>query len=190
MAGLTRKKVTVRSKRGKTYQRSVMVKSGSAKPVRKLRSSNGDHTLANSTLKRGLANAGMGLGAALGGRGHNALHMAGGAGLGLAAGGGLGHLLTKTKLSRNAKVGLGIAGHVIGLGSAAANLHHQITRPEVNLQQMRDSHARQMGNVSSLMHGLGQLGQVGRSAPANHPSNSSSSPLNSSPAPKAKRKRK
>jgi Flp pilus assembly CpaF family ATPase len=30
MAGLVRKKVTVRSKRGKTYQRSVMVRAGAA----------------------------------------------------------------------------------------------------------------------------------------------------------------
>jgi len=189
MAGLTRKKVKVRSKSGKVYQRSVMVKSG-GKPSGRLRSAGADHTLANSTLKRGLANAGMGLGAAFGGRGHNALHMIGGGAAGLAAGGGVGHLLSKTKLSRNAKVGIGLTGHLIGFGSSVANLHHQITRPEIGLQQMRDSHARQMDNVSSIMHGLGQMGQTGRSAPANHPSNSPSSPLNSSPAPKPKKKRK
>ena len=119
MAGLVRKKVTVRSKRGKTYQRSVMVRSGSSpsKSRRQLDMKQADHI-----LKRGLANAGMGVGAAIGGRKMVAHHMAGGAIAGAAGGYGLGHLLSKTKLSRNARAGIGIAGHALGMGAAVGNM--------------------------------------------------------------------
>lgn len=128
MAGLTRKKVKVRSKSGKVYQRSVMVKSG-GKTSGRLRSAgpHEDHSLANSTLKGGLSNAGMGIGALAGGRHGNFVHMAVGAGAGRLAGHGASHLLAHSGLSRNAKVGIGLLGHAVGLGTSLANFHRQAT---------------------------------------------------------------
>ncbi len=128
MAGLTRKKVKVRSKSGKVYQRSVMVKSG-GKTSGRLRSAgpHEDHSLANSTLKGGLANAGMGVGALAGGRHMNFVHMALGAGAGRLVGQGAGHVLAHSGLSRNAKVGIGLLGHAVGLGTSLANFHRAAT---------------------------------------------------------------
>lgn len=74
MAGLTRKKVKVRSKSGKVYQRSVMVKSG-AQVTRK---STGQLTAGKALRKYGLGALGLGAGAGA--------SMMGGAMLGMHAG--------------------------------------------------------------------------------------------------------
>ena len=63
MAGLTRKKVKVRSKSGKVYQRAVMVRSG----AKSSRSVGSKVTAGEAIRKHGLA--ALGLGAAVGGGG-------------------------------------------------------------------------------------------------------------------------
>lgn len=87
---------------------------------------NQDNDVVNKFMKRGTMNAGLGVGAALGGRKHNAAHMAMGAVGGAALGHGVGHLLGKTKLSHMTKMGIGAAGHAIGLAGAMSNFHRQM----------------------------------------------------------------
>lgn len=135
--GLQRKKVTVRTKKGKTFQRSMMVKAnGPAKAGarKKLRSQNGDVEKTKATnhwYHTGMANAGLGIGSNLGRMSgeradphmktfKHAGHMLVGSVAGSALGYGVGRATSK-HLSNRTKMILGTAGHAVGLIGAAYN---------------------------------------------------------------------
>lgn len=134
MAGLTRKKITVKTKRGKTYQRSMMVAAGGKAPPKKAR------TLKNGQVEKdshdlyaaGLKHLGRNLGAKAGwhamahtdAKTHNMGRLAGILG-GAAAGHHVGaavakHTGKKLSADRRAQLGLGAAvlGTVAGMHSA------------------------------------------------------------------------
>jgi len=124
MSNLTRKKVKVRGKNGKVYQRTMNVRSGA--PTKRLRSAAPDQDkVANRVLRGGIGSAGLGIGALAGGWRHNATHQILGAVGGTAIGAGIGHALTKARLSNRAKMGIGMAGHAVGFGSVVYNAHRQ-----------------------------------------------------------------
>ena len=121
-AGLRKITKVVRGKKG-SVRRSYWVSQGSMS----------DRDKAKHIYKTGLANAGMGLGANLGR--HVGLKsdphlrtfkpaaaMLGGAAGGYLLGRGVAHT-TSRKLSNRAMRNLGIAGHVVGAGSALYNFH-------------------------------------------------------------------
>lgn len=127
--GLQRKKITVRSKKGKTYQRSVMVKAGQptkAAPRRKaMRNEEKQVHGVNRFYHFGMANAGLGVGSNLGRlsgmkkdphfqSGHAAGHQLTGSVGGAVAGYGIGRATSK-HLSNRSKLVLGAMGHAAGL---------------------------------------------------------------------------
>lgn len=153
MPGLTKKKVTVRTKRGKVYQRSMNVRS---------QDSQTRHRIAQTFMRHGITNAGMGLGALAGGWHHNALALGGGAMAGGLAGHQIGKHAARSRLSTRAKFAIGAIGHLAGVASAGYNLHRQLKHGTSVMQRLdaarsalrNEQHQKRTEHVDTVMRSV------------------------------------